>query len=229
MALAIPEVTLRWDSQARIAYYTVDNARKSMKMKTHSGNRLQFMAPVRGVRHAAESRGVSGYRRFFGKRLRAHLRGGEEGGSLVEFALVAPLMLLLMTGMFSVVMALMNYQQLGNAVNTASQQVMAARSNGSDPCAAVVSTITTALPSWTASKFTYTVQIYTTATASTTYGPTTGSSFSCTAGEANLTANYPAAITVTYAYTWLPVMWSRWASALNLSGNLKATAVTIVD
>jgi Flp pilus assembly protein TadG len=161
--------------------------------------------------------------------LRAHLRGGEEGNALVEFALVAPLMLLLMTGMFSVVMALMNYQQLGNAVNTASQQVMAARSNGSDPCAAVVSTVTTVLPSWTASKFTYTVQIYTTATASTTYGPTAGSSFSCTAGEANLTPDYPAAITVSYAYTWLPVMWSRWAPVLHLSGNLKASAVTIVD
>lgn len=186
------------------------------------------MVLMRSLRHGAVSRGV-GNRRFFGKRSSAHLRDGEEGNALVEFALVAPLMLLLMTGMFSVVMALMNYQQLGNAVNTASQQVMAARSNGSDPCAAVVSTVTTVLPSWTASKFTYTVQIYTTATASTTYGPTTGSSFSCTAGEANLTPDYPAAITVSYAYTWLPVMWSKWASALNLSGNLKASAVTIVD
>ena len=160
-----------------------------MNMKILNEDRPQFMVLMRSLRHGAVSRGV-GNRRFFGKRSSAHLRDGEEGNALVEFALVAPLMLLLMTGMFSVVMALMNYQQLGNAVNTASQQVMAARSNGSDPCAAVVSTVTTVLPSWTASKFTYTVQIYTTATASTTYGPTTGSSFSCTAGEANLTPGY---------------------------------------
>ncbi len=82
-------------------------------MNTLNKNRLQFMALIRGLGHAAESRGVSGNHRFFGKRLHARLRGGEEGGALVEFVLVAPLMLTLMTGMFSVVMALVNYQELG--------------------------------------------------------------------------------------------------------------------
>jgi|SRR5208337_3786614 len=205
----------------------VENARRSM-MKMLNNNRQQAMVLMRGLNRAAGSRGLRAGIRSIGRLVRARHRCGDEGGALVEFALVAPLMLMLMTGMFAFVMALVNYQQLGNAVNTAAQQVLAARSTGSDPCAAVASTVTSTLPSWTASKFTYTVQIYTTSSASTTYGPTAGSTFSCTAGEANLTAGQPAAVTVSYAYTWLPVFWTQWAW-VKPSGNIQASAVTLVD
>lgn len=150
---------------------------------------------------------------------------GDEGGAMVEFALVAPILLLLLTGMFSVVMALTNYEQLGNATFAAAQQLITSRqmlSNG-DPCATVESDITTALPSWTASKFTYTVTITDSSGTAHPYGPTAGSSFTCTPGYAELASNEPATVAVTYQYTWLPV----WM--LKLSGNLATSATVLVD
>ncbi len=206
-------------------------------MTTLNKNRLQFV--MRSLRHAAEARGVSGNHRFFGKRLRSYLRGGEEGGALVEFALVAPMMLMLMTGMFSVVMALMNYQQLGSATNNASQVLMTARGNLSDPCATAAATVTGALPTWTATKFTYTVTITDYTGTLHTYGPvtpTSGSPFSCTAGATvldegpNGAQGEPASVSVTYQYTWLPLM-PGWVSvpALKLSGNLAASSTVLIE
>ena len=203
-------------------------------MKTLNKNHLQFTALTPSLRHAAESRGVSGNHRFFGKRLRARLRGGEEGGALVEFVLVAPLMLTLITGMFSVVMALMNYQELGSATNAAAQVLMTARGQSTDPCAVVASTVTGALPTWTATKFTYTVTITDYAGALHTYGPTTpsaGSPFSCTAAAAVLSAGSgssgaqgePASVSASYQYTWIP------AYLLKLSGNLATSSTVLIS
>lgn len=197
-----------------------------MNMKTLNENRLQFMAIMRSLRHAAESRGVSGNHRSIGKRFRAHLRGSEEGGALVEFVLVAPLMLTLMTGMFSVVMALMNYQELGSATNAAGQVLITARGNLTDPCATVASTVTGALPTWAATKFTYTVTITNASGTVNTYGPTTptsGSPFTCTPGAAELASSEPATVSVTYQYTWIP------AYLLKLAGNLAATTSVLVN
>jgi Flp pilus assembly protein TadG len=205
-----------------------------MMMKMLNNDRQQAMVLMRGLNRAAGSRGVRAGIRAIGRLVRARHRCGEEGGALVEFALVFPLMLVLMTGMFSVVMAVMNYQQLGNATNGAAQQLITARGNVADPCAVVVTAVTGTLPSWTTSKFTYTVTLTNSAGTATTYGPTAGSGFSCTAGAAVLTSGtgaegQPASVTVTYQYTWLPIMWSGWAPVLNLSGNLRASAAVLVD
>ncbi len=197
-----------------------------MKMKMLNKNRLQLMALIRSLGHSAESWAVSGKHRFFGKRLRPHLRCGEEGGALVEFVLVAPLMLTLITGMFSVVMALMNYQELGSATNAAGMVLITARGNLSDPCATVASTVSGALPTWTSTKFTYTVTITNAAGTLNTYGPTTptgGSPFTCTAGAAELASSEPATVSVSYQYTWIP------AYLLKLAGNLAATTSVLVN
>jgi Flp pilus assembly protein TadG len=74
-----------------------------------------------------------------GDRLRARLRHGDKGQSLVEFALVMPVLLAVLLAIFSLGIFLINYQTLTQAVNQggmALQQVqgMAAQS---DPCAVV--------------------------------------------------------------------------------------------
>lgn len=133
--------------------------------------------------------------------------GGEEGSAeLVEFAFVLPGLMIVLTGTISFALALYNMQQLNNATGNAVQVVADEAGLITDPCAQAVTSVTAALPNWTASKFTYTMVITDSSNGTHTYGPTTGSSFSCTAGATEEAQNYPIVLTVSYAYTWLPIL-----------------------
>jgi Flp pilus assembly protein TadG len=129
----------------------------------------------------------------------------EEGGALVEFAVTIPLMMTVLTGTASFSMALYYLQQLGNATSTAVQLVGAEQGLTTDPCATAVTSVTDSLPSWNAKVLTYTLTITNSSGTATTYGPTEGSSFSCTAGASELAPNEPVTLTVSYTYSWLPV------------------------
>jgi hypothetical protein len=193
-------------------------------LKIFNNARRQAMVLMRALNRSGEPGGAQTRIRCMGKRVHAYLRGGSEGGALVEFAVVVPFMLTVITGMFSVVMALVNYQQLGNATNNAALLLVTARGMLTDPCSTVQSTVVATMPSFTASKFTYTVVITDSSGTAHTYGPTSGSStFSCTAGAAELAQLEPATVTISYAYSWIP------AYLLNLAGNLQTSATVLVD
>lgn len=130
-----------------------------------------------------------------------------EGVALVEFAMVLPLLMAILTGAASFCMALYSYQQLGYAASNAAQQLAAqAGLKVADPCANVVTTVTASLPNFTPSKITYTVTITDPSGVAHPYGPTAGSSFSCTPGSAYLGANEPATVQVSYQYSWFPIL-----------------------
>ncbi len=149
------------------------------------------------------------------RRMKRGLRfRGEEGGALVEFAVTIPLMMTVLTGTASFSLALYYLQQLGAATSNAVQLVAAEQGLTTDPCATAVTSVTTSLSSWKSSSITYTMTITNSSGTATTYGPTAGSSFSCTAGASELTANEPVSLTVSYAYTWLPVYKFSPSSAL---------------
>ncbi len=93
----------------------------------------------------------------------------------------------------------------------------------SDPCAQAVTTVTGTLPNWTASKFTYTEVITDVSNTTHTYGPTAGSSFSCTAGAALIAGNKSVVLTVKYSYSWLPIL------AFSPSSTLTATEGALAD
>jgi len=104
--------------------------------------------------------------------------GGEDGGALVEFAVTLPLFMTVLTGTASFSLAFYSLQQLGNATSNAAQLVAAEQGLLTDPCATTVTSVTASLPSWTASKLTYTEIITDSSGTSHTFGPTAGSSFS---------------------------------------------------
>lgn len=160
--------------------------------------------------------------RGWGAKLKRRLRGGEQGAALVEMALISPLLFTLLLGMYSMTMALYNYEQLTYSAFNAAQQVGAGRGLLSDPCATVASEVPAGLPTWTASKFTYTLTITDSTGTAHQYGPT-GSSFSCTAGAALMAQNEPITVGVSYTYTWIP------AYLVNLSGNLSTTETVLTD
>jgi len=147
---------------------------------------------------------------------------GEEGGALVEFAVTIPLMMTVLTGTASFSLALYYLQQLGNATSTATMLVGAEQGLTSDPCATAVTSIQDSLPGWKASNLTYTMVITDSSGTTHTYGPTAGSSFSCTAGASELAPNEPVTLTVSFAYSWLPVYQFSPSSALTSSDTAMA-------
>src|SRR5579862_8933759 len=155
--------------------------------------------------------------------------GDEDGGALVEFAVALPLFMTVLTGTASFSLAFYTLQQIGNATSGAALRVGAVARTSSDPCAEVVSQVTASLPGLDSTKFTYTAVITNAAGTATTYGPTTGSTFSCTAAGSGGTSSTeagsgePATVTVSYSYTWLPVV------AFSPSSALAASDTTMID
>ena len=144
--------------------------------------------------------------RFSARSFLGLLKSQTDGGSLVEFALIAPLMLALVTGIFGLSFALLFYLQLNNAVDVGARTVAVIRATNSDgttpdPCAAALTAITGAAPTLAPSKINLSVTLDGTA-----YNNVT----SCTNGEANVASGKTAQITATYPYTlmlfgWKPV------------------------
>jgi Flp pilus assembly protein TadG len=127
-----------------------------------------------------------------GKRLRL-LKDGERGSALVEMAVTLPIMMAVMTGIFSFSIALYQKLQLAEAVSNAGH-VLATDRGDNDPCTTATNAIYGAAPGLTQSnlKITYTLN-----------GNNYGSNVtSCAAGagaaNANMVANGSAQIQATY-------------------------------
>jgi Flp pilus assembly protein TadG len=140
-----------------------------------------------------------------GDRLRARLRHGDKGQSLVEFALVMPVLLAVLLAIFSLGIFLINYQTLTQAVNQggmALQQVqgMAAQS---DPCAVVSANVIMSagnLQTAGTNGIQLTIQIG----ANPAYGPKSATGFSCTGQSGYVSAGQGVAATVTGTYPCAP-------------------------
>lgn len=147
----------------------------------------------------------------------------EEGGALLEFAVTLPLFMTVLTGTASFSLAFFTLQQIGNATSSGAQRLGAVARSTSDPCNEVVKQVTSTLPGLDPTKIKYTVVITNAAGTAATYGPTVGSTFSCTAaGRGGTTStqagsSQPASLTVSYQYTWLPVVAFSPSSALSSS------------
>jgi len=81
----------------------------------------------------------------------------EEGGALVEMALVLPILMLVLTGIFSFGIAMANYMQLTEAVDVGGRQLAISRGMSGDICAAAVTAVQNAAPSLNPSLMTFTI------------------------------------------------------------------------
>lgn len=91
-------------------------------------------------------------------RLRGLLRSGDEGGALVELAVTLPLIMVIMTGVFSYSIAIYQKLQLAEAVSVGGRFLAVDRGD-SDPCAQTVAKIAAAAPGLVSSNITYTFVI----------------------------------------------------------------------
>jgi Flp pilus assembly protein TadG len=114
--------------------------------------------------------------------------GSEQGQAVIEFTLVVPILLSVMTGMLCFGIAIHNYLILTNGVNIGAQLLAISRGQTTDPCATASAAISAAAPSLSSSiSLTFVID-------GTTYSSTT----SCTAGAANMVQGAAAQITATY-------------------------------
>jgi Flp pilus assembly protein TadG len=121
-------------------------------------------------------------------------RKNEEGQALVEFALVLPVLLLVVTGILVFSVFLNNYLTLTDAVSTGARQLSISRGQTTDPCKLTDTTIENAAPFITPGSLTFTFVLN-----GATYSGASCSSGSTSTGAAgNLVAGQSAKVTVTY-------------------------------
>jgi Flp pilus assembly protein TadG len=160
----------------------------------------------------------------------------EEGSTIAEMAMVLPIMLVVLTGVFSFGVALNQYLVLTNAVNNGARAfAMSAPSqdgnpsivSGSDPCKYAASTIQSSASTLDASNLSYTITYYSykgspggTAT-TTTYNGTGSSAPSCS----TLKMWQLDAVTIQASYPITPVLFG-WT---NRTLSLTATSTEMVQ
>ena len=163
----------------------------------------------------------------------------EEGSQLVEMALVAPILLVILTGMASFGMALYSQQQLGLATAGAIQAVATGASYITDPCETTSTDVSNALPGWNAANISYTLTIYSSTTSTLTYtwtgdatlnSPTGCNSAGLTRLESTGSQFQPATLQVSYPYSWFPIFtWAKNGSTFKPSGNLQTTQAAMIQ
>jgi Flp pilus assembly protein TadG len=132
----------------------------------------------------------------FGRCMRTLLHCGDQGQSLVEFALIAPMLLLLATGIMVFGKAMNNYLQLTNAVSVGARTVAINAGVTLDPCATAANAITAAAPGLNPANFTFSYTF-----SGTGYSGSTCASSDFKSGAANaLASGSTATVTATYPF-----------------------------
>jgi len=132
---------------------------------------------------------------------------GEDGGAMVELALVLPVLLLVVTAIFSFGITINNYLELTDATAIGSRLLAISRGQSTDPCAAATAAIYSAAPylKQSSMSFTYVFNgISYSGTSCSSNSTTTGAAGNMTAGStAQVIVQYPCAIAV-YGHNYAP-------------------------
>lgn len=139
-----------------------------------------------------------------------------EGSSIVEIAVTMPLILLVMTGIFSFSIALYQKLELANAVATGGRYLASDRGDN-NPCASTASQIYSAAPGMASSSLTLTFVLNGVSTGATCAGASGAANSNMVAGgTAEIEASYPCVLQV---YGW----------SLGKSCNLTTQVVEVVQ
>ncbi len=178
-------------------------------MKQVNDPHKQVMACQHGYSRVASMCKTSGKAWSLGCRFFARLRSDDKGQNLVELALLAPVLLLLVTGVFSIGMGMIVYEQLGEAAFAGDQSMSQFEGvTGTDLCGKAYTAVATVLsaPSWSAANL---AKVKFSATlgngGTTTTIPQSSGSFSCSGNLGNLGPKGQVTLRLSYDYTWMPI------------------------
>jgi Flp pilus assembly protein TadG len=182
-----------------------------MKIPKFSSGRA--IALMRNMSCAAASRAPEPNGRRAIGRTPSRLLSGEEGGALVETAVMIPIFLTVMLAIFTVGIAMNNFQMLTNSINVGGTTLQQIRNMtaASDPCAAVGTAVMNAAPYLTSSGTNAVMLTITLDNGGYTQGPASASTITCTGGasyvlqgtNASITATYPCNLTI-YGVNYAP-------------------------
>lgn len=105
------------------------------------------MRLMQGWNRFLRSKRAAGPIRSWNNRMRAGLRGREDGQAAVEMALVIPAFMFVLVGMLVFGIYFNNYLSLTNAVGIGAARLQQIRTTTTDPCADTYNAITGAAPS----------------------------------------------------------------------------------
>lgn len=135
----------------------------------------------------------------------ARLCQGDKGQALVEFAVVLPMLLLVITGVFWVGFACVNYQQMCAAVSQGAVALAEGQNTGINPCTNAVSIVTTGTQGMIPNNNSLVVTVYENGTAIAPAScPTT------------LASGTPVSLQATYQYP-LPIVGMNFANCCTMS------------
>jgi Flp pilus assembly protein TadG len=120
--------------------------------------------------------------------LRARLRPAEEGGALVEMALILPVLAMLVLGVMSFGVMFMNYIDLTEATGAGAQYLQLIRTSTTDPCMDTYNAIKQAAPNLTPASLSLSFNL----------NGTKVSGDTCSGYQSDLSAGEPVSLTVTY-------------------------------
>lgn len=115
----------------------------------------------------------------------------ERGNALVEFAFVLPMMMVVVTGLYSFGITLSNQIALTQATGAGAQYLQTLRGNTTDPCADTLTAIQSAAPNLNTSALNLTL----------TMNGASVSGKSCAGQSSNLTAGQPVTVATSYPCT----------------------------
>ena len=149
-------------------------------------------------------------RSFSCRRMLAFCFGDEDGNALIEFTLVLPILMAVLTGIFQLGIAFNNQLELTQGVGAAAQYLQVERTQSVDPCSEALTTIVNSAPMLVKGNVALTLTINTSAAVTAS---------SCTSSEAALQASSLKPVTV---YATYPCSISIYG--FNFDPNCKLTA-----
>jgi Flp pilus assembly protein TadG len=136
--------------------------------------------------------------------------GKENGQSLVEFALTAPILIAVLTGIFELGLAFNNQLQLTQAVGSGAQYLQQIRLSTTDPCKDVLSAIKGSAPSLNPANITLTL---------TMNGNSPVTASTCSGDQSELVWQQPATVYATYPCN-ISIYGLQFSSACKLSAQV---------
>ncbi len=119
---------------------------------------------------------------------RPSFENSESGQAMIEFALILPVLLLVVFGITTFGVAMSNYLMLEDATNVGARQLAISRGQTTDPCSTASSAISAAAPNLTRASLGY----------SFTLNGVAYSGTSCSSGTNNMVQGATAKVVVTY-------------------------------
>jgi len=171
--------------------------------------RAQTIALMRGGNRAAPAPGVHVKSLSASRRLRALLRSADQGGALVEMALVVPVLMALLTGIFAVGLTMNTQVNLTQAVGVGANYLQQIRTTTADPCGDVLTAMKNAAPGLVASKISLTL----------TMSGGTGTGSTCASAAGDLGQGLPQTVYATYPCTLL-IYGTHWTTACQLAAKV---------